>query len=347
MRNEGLFTPPSLRETMSIPGAQGGANWGCTAADPEKGIVYVLSINVPSIYKLSTEAPTPGGGGRVGGPAAIAQGRTIYEQRCESCHGRDLKGSGNYPALVDITTRMGPEPLREVITSGGAGMPSNNDLTQAQLSALVAFLANPGAPGPSRGAGPGPAAAVGGPVVASGGAPAGRVVPPGRAGGMVGPDYPAGLPVPEVRMYTGYGMNNTIFKPPYSTLTAYDLNTGTIKWQVPAGGDDPRAAAAGAKNTGFLSLRTGIITTSAGLLFQAGGDSKLRVYDSETGRVLWTGNLPAGSRGIPTMYEVKGRQFLVVNATSTTGGQDGMAEQAGTTPARAYVAFALPEKGTR
>ena len=38
---------------------------------------------------------------------------------------------------------------------------------------------------------------------------------------------------PEVRMYTGYGMNGTIVKPPYSTLTAYDLNTGTIKWQVP------------------------------------------------------------------------------------------------------------------
>ena len=72
-------------------------------------------------------------------------------------------------------------------------------------------------------------------------------MPPGRAGGMVGPAYPPGVKVPEVRMYTGYGMNGTIVKPPYSTLTAYDLNTGTIKWQVPAGGDDPRAIAQGAK----------------------------------------------------------------------------------------------------
>ena len=77
-------------------------------------------------------------------------------------------------------------------------------------------------------------------------------------------------------------MNGTIVKPPYSTLTAYDLNTGTIKWQVPAGGDDRARVAQGAKDTGYISQRTGIITTSAGLLFQAGGDGKLRVYDSTT-----------------------------------------------------------------
>ena len=38
--------------------------------------------------------------------------------------------------------------------------------------------------------------------------------------------------------------------------------------------------------------RTGIITTASGLLFHAGLDSKLRAYDAETGRVLWTGDLP-------------------------------------------------------
>jgi quinoprotein glucose dehydrogenase len=346
-RNQGLFTPPSLQDTVSMPGAQGGANWGCTAADPARGIVYVLSINVPSIYKLSTEAPAPGGGGgRAGGPAAIAQGRSLYEQKCQTCHGADLRGSGNYPSLVDVTARIGPEPLRDIITGGGPGMPASNDLSAGDLASLVAFLGNPNAaPSGGRGAGPGPV--TGGPVVASGGAPAGRVVPPGRAGGMIGPAYPAGLEVPEVRMYTGYGMNGTIVKPPYSTLTAYDLNAGTIKWQVPAGGDDARAVAQGAKNTGFISQRTGIITTSAGLLFHAGGDGKLRVYDADTGQVLSTFALPAGSRGIPAMYEVNGRQYLVVNATSTTAAASGqgvgLADDT-VSLERAYVAFALPGK---
>jgi quinoprotein glucose dehydrogenase len=311
----------------------------------------VLSINVPSIYKLSTEAPAPGGGGRAGGPAAIAQGRTLYEQKCETCHSSDLRGSGNYPSLVDITSRMGPESLREVIAGGRPGMPSFNELSQSELDALVAFLGSPNAPsGPSRGAGPGtPQAPKGGPVVASGGAPGGRVVPPGRAGGMIGPDYPEGVKVPEVRMYTGYGMNGTIVKPPYSTLTAYDLNTGAIKWQVPAGGDDARATAQGAKNTGYISQRTGIVTTSNGLLFHAGGDGKLRVYDSDNGRILWTGQMPAGSRGIPAMYEANGRQFFVVNATSPIVGPNDTAsgQPNADTIARAYVAYALPAKGSQ
>ena len=139
-------------------------------------------------------------------------------------------------------------------------------------------------------------------------------------------------------------MNGTIVKPPYSTLTAYDLNTGTIKWQIPAGGDDGRAAAEGAKNTGFISHRTGIVTTSAGLLFQAGGDGTLRVYDSDTGQVLRAVAMPAGSRGIPAMYEVKGRQFFVVNATSAAGAAGGPPATNSSPLTRGYVAFALPEE---
>ncbi|HTG89359.1 MAG TPA: c-type cytochrome, partial [Vicinamibacterales bacterium] len=282
----------------------------------------------------------PGRGGPAT-PATIARGRTLYQEKCEACHGPELRGDGNYPSLVDITLRVGPETLREVITGGRPGMPSNNDLTQPDLAALVAFLGstNP-ATGRGRGAGPAPGAG-GGPVVASGGAPGGRTVPSGRAGGMVGPDYPKGVKVPEVRMYTGYGMDGTIVKPPYSTLSAYDLNTGTIKWQIPAGGDDVRAVAAGGKDTGFISQRTGIITTSSGLLFHAGGDAMLRVYDSETGRVIWSAELPSGSRGIPAMYEVNGRQFFVVNATSATEAGS-RAMKPGTPRTRGYVAFALP-----
>jgi len=342
-RNEGLFTPPSYRETVSIPGAQGGANWGSTAADPGRGIVYVLGINVPSIYKLTAEEPRPGGG-TFGAPAAAAAGRTLYEQRCRTCHGANLSGSGNYPSLVGITERMGEQQLREGITGGGPGMPPNNDLSPEQLTTVLAFLANPTAVAAAPGNLDSAAALPPGPVVASGGAPASRSVPPGRPGGMVGPPYPSGIPVPEVRLYTPYGMNGTIVKPPYSTLTAYDLNTGTIKWQVPAGGDDERAVAQGAKDTGYIMQRTGIITTSAGLLFHAGGDGTLRIYDSDTGRILRTLPLPAGSRGIPAMYQVNGRQFLVVNATGAVASSGAVVQIPSLNPDRAYVAVALPEQ---
>ncbi len=57
--------------------------------------------------------------------------------------------------------------------------------------------------------------------------------------------------------------------------------------------------------------------------------------------------MPAGSRGIPAMYEANGRQFFVVNATSTIVGQEGTPGQDAKTPVRAYVAYALPGKGSQ
>ena len=154
---------------------------------------------------------------------------------------------------------------------------------------------------------------------------------------MVGPDYPKGIVGPDVRYYSGYNMFPVITKPPYATLTAYNLNTGTITWQIPAGGDDARAVAEGARETGFIRQRSGIISTSSGLLFHAGGDAKVRAYDASSGKLLWTGALPAGSTGLSSMYEVGGRQFLVVNATNATTSATG-ATSGGP---RGYVAFAL------
>jgi quinoprotein glucose dehydrogenase len=62
--------------------------------------------------------------------------------------------------------------------------------------------------------------------------------------------------------------------------------------------------------------------------------------------VLWTGDLPAGSRGIPAMYEANGKQYLLVSATQGAGDRGGPSTAlpaAGAPPAvrRAYVAFAL------
>ena len=54
MRNEGLFTPPGLEETISLPGARGGSNWGTNAANPAKGMVYLTTQDWPTIYKLET-----------------------------------------------------------------------------------------------------------------------------------------------------------------------------------------------------------------------------------------------------------------------------------------------------
>jgi len=193
-------------------------------------------------------------------------------------------------------------------------------------------------------------------VVASGGAPGGLEIRQGdgnRYTPLGGPEYPAGTQTPRVRYYTNWGLypdQPYVINPPWASIVAYDLNKGTIKWKVPLGQDDV-AAAQGAHDTGaFMAEHHGMIVTSTGLIFIAASDGKLRAFDEDTGKVLWSTTLPACSEGIPAMYEVGGRQFLVVSASSNLnlgGGHPGTAPDSATLRTdvpKGYVAFALPRK---
>src|SRR5262249_39529831 len=55
-----LFTPPSLRGTIHLPGVAGGANWSGAAVDPETGLLYVGSYSLPFVVTL--RKPNPGEG---------------------------------------------------------------------------------------------------------------------------------------------------------------------------------------------------------------------------------------------------------------------------------------------
>jgi quinoprotein glucose dehydrogenase len=160
---------------------------------------------------------------------------------------------------------------------------------------------------------------------------------------------------PPNRYYTNWGLypdQPYVIGPPWSSIVAYDLNNGTIKWKVPLG-EDASAAKEGARDTGvFMAEHHGMIVTASGLLFVATTDGKVRAHDEDTGKVLWTATLPAGSEGLPAMYEVNGRQYLVVPASSkinSGGGHEGAgapvsAPAVGTQELLSgYVAFALPQ----
>ena len=138
-----------------------------------------------------------------------------------------------------------------------------------------------------------------------------------------------------------YGVLASWTKPPYTTITAYDLNTGEIKWQVPNGDHAPTIAGGGPSNTGGLGARNGLVVTKGGLVFQAGGDGKFRAYDEDTGKVLWTGTFTGNAPGVPLSYESKGRQFVVMTASQGGGGGAPGAESP---PASGMVAFALPKR---
>jgi quinate dehydrogenase (quinone) len=129
--------------------------------------------------------------------------------------------------------------------------------------------------------------------------------------------------------------------PPFGTLTAIDLKTRQIAWQVPVGT---------VQDTGPLGIKMrmhipigmptlgGTLSTQGGLVFIAGTqDYYLRAYDSATGKEIWKARLPVGSQGGPMTYVSTrtGKQYIVITA--------GGARQS---PDRGdyVIAYALPDK---
>lgn len=51
-RSEGIFAPPSTRESVQSPGNAGGANWGGIAFDPQRQLAIVNTMNLPFLVAL-------------------------------------------------------------------------------------------------------------------------------------------------------------------------------------------------------------------------------------------------------------------------------------------------------
>lgn len=124
-------------------------------------------------------------------------------------------------------------------------------------------------------------------------------------------------------------------QPPWGRLSAVDLATGDIVWQVPLG-NVPLLEGQGITGTGSPNLG-GPIVTAGGLVFIGGAsDSRLRAFDVRSGQEVWRGDLPASGHAAPVSYRgpTSGRQFVVIAA----GGGGRFSRSI----SDAYVAFALP-----
>ena len=217
-RNEGIFTPPSLRGTLVIPGSIGGMTWSGYAFDPKRNLLVVPTNNIAAVARLIP--------------------RANFEDAARN--GED----GDY-----APQRGAPYGMYRRFLQGASDLPCT--------------------------------------------------------------------------------------PPPWGTLSAVDLNQGTIKWQVPlgsmqyfGGGHEPLPAG----SIGF----GGPIITASGLAFIAGTfDPYIRAFDVETGKELWKAQLPASGSATPMTYSVNGKQYLVIAA----GGHTIITEEALND---ALVAFTLP-----
>ncbi len=335
----GFYTPPALGvDTIQLPSVNGGALFFSTGADPTNGTVYVESKDMPSIVKLvpAGESLASNNGGLIparprpaAGRGVVAAtvptppqyGRAVYEQTCAACHGAELKGDRG-PDIETAVAKQGADAVSTIITKGRGTMPPFPTLPEQSMKDLMSFLAKPDA------------------------APVGTAASAGQAIARLRtePDYPSDVTPPPSRYKTGYGNESYVITPPWSTITAYDLNTGKIKWQAPYG-DLPQAGPAD-KMRGNAYPKSGFVITAGGLLMFAGNDSKLYALDKDTGKLIFSKELPNGSLGVPAVYEVNGREFILLPVAGGNSYPAGAyVPPGGVTPpaiSKSYIAFALP-----
>ena len=108
--------------------------------------------------------------------------------------------------------------------------------------------------------------------------------------------------------------------PPFGTLTAIDMKTQKIAWQVPVGtvqDTGPLGIKMGLKLPIGMPTLGGTLSTQGGLVFIAGTqDYYLRAFNSANGEEAWKARLPVGSQGGPMTFvsPKTGKQYIVITA---------------------------------
>ena len=136
-----------------------------------------------------------------------------------------------------------------------------------------------------------------------------------------------------------------VIDPPWTSLTAYDLNTGDIRWKVPLG-EVPELAEKGITGTGSHFPKVNPVVTAGGLIFTGSNDRKIRALDSSTGKTLWEYEAPAAIEGMPAVYESNGREYIVFCAAGRDSARTrSIPGKPASQPSihGSYIAFALPQ----
>ncbi len=130
-----------------------------------------------------------------------------------------------------------------------------------------------------------------------------------------------------------------LFKPPYSRMTAIDLNTGDHVWMQPLGTGErirshPMLRDLDLPPLGGDGSRSGPLVTPTMLIYAlttggTTGGPRLVAVDKSNGREIASVDIPRGAIGTPMTYLLNGRQFIAL----TVGGS----------PVPELIAFALPE----
>ncbi|AQU80059.1 cytochrome c551 [Planococcus faecalis] len=82
------------------------------------------------------DAPADSGGEET----AAVDAEQVVQQNCISCHGENLEGAGNFPALNDVGSRLSEEEIHSVIENGQGAMPAGL-IEGEEADAVAKYLA--------------------------------------------------------------------------------------------------------------------------------------------------------------------------------------------------------------
>ncbi|MEP7109448.1 MAG: PQQ-binding-like beta-propeller repeat protein [Ferruginibacter sp.] len=299
-KNDHMFNSPSLQGTVVFPGLDGGGEWGGPSFDPLTGLLYVNSNEMAWVIQAVDIKNMP-----VATENYEQAGLRIYKSTCMTCHGPERKGSGNFPSIVDIEKKYSRDSFDILIQSGRRMMPAFKQLNEKEREAVATFVLNIQSQKGKK-----------------------YIDTSSKKGDLFW------LP------YTITGYNKFLSKegypaiaPPWGTLNAVDLNTGKYVWKKALGNDPdfPNAK----EPTGTENYGASVVTAGGLLFIAATKDGKFRAYNKRNGELLWEVDLPAPGFATPSVYELNGKQYIVI---ACGGGK------MNTRSGDSYVAFGLPGK---
>lgn len=301
-----IYHPQHTEGIVQVPGFRGGGEWSGGAFDPESNIMYIGANDIPNVVQLMELEPDDAG--EIYKLPVLKAGEMVFQKNCSPCHGSDRKGIDPFPPLINVAKKMKPEQAFEIVEKGRDKMPSFINLPKAQREAVVAFLFDQKDK---------------------------KLSQPEK---IVKED----TTVSNFKQYKikGYTQLKDQFgypgiKPPWGTLNAVDLNTGEYVWKRTLG-QYPELMDKGIPETGTQLFGGGVVTAGGLIFIAASRDGKFRAIDKSDGKVLWEYQLPVGGYATPAVYEVDGRQYVVIAA----GGGGLQATKTGDY----YFAFSLPDK---